>query len=119
MRRLRILTWATRPDYLTSAAQTGHEVLVVPPAESRSAHAELRRQKVDLILFQRPQHYLDEQYEILTSAQRRVPKVYLEFEPPREHPVDSRHVVTEASVLVVHVSHFNRLMWDHGRTPSR
>jgi hypothetical protein len=131
MRRLRILTWATRPDYLRSLAQTAHELVVVSPGEGRSAHGELapnvheitaaeaRGQKFDLILFQRPQHYLDEQYEILAPAQRRVPKIYLEHEPPREHPVDSRHVVTEASVLVVHVSHFNRLMWDHGHTPSR
>lgn len=131
MRRLRILTWATRPDYLRSLAQTSHELLVVSPGEGRSAHGELpanvqqiapddaRRQKLDLILFQRPQHYLDEQYEILTAAQRRVPKVYLEHEPPGEHPVNSRHVVSEANVVVVHVSHFNRLMWDHGLTPSR
>ena len=119
MRRLRILTWPTRPDYLRSLAQTGHDFLVVPPGESRSAHGELRRQKFDLILFQRPQHYLDEQYEILAPAQRRVPKIYLEHEPPAEHPVSSRHVVSEASVTVIHVSHFNRLMWDHGLTPSR
>lgn len=119
MRRLRILTWATRPDYLRSLARTGHEFLVVPPGVDRSAHSELRRQRIDLILFQRPQHYLDEQYEILTPAQRRAPKVYLEHEPPREHPVDSRHVVSEPDVVVVHVSHFNRLMWDHGATPTR
>jgi hypothetical protein len=130
MRRLRILTWSTRPDYLRCLAQTSHELVVVSPPQGRSDHGwpenvrlvdveEARRQKVDLILFQRPQHYLDEQYEILTAAQRRVPKVYLEHEPPREHPVDSRHVVTEAGVLVVHHSHYNRLMWDHGRTPTR
>ena len=131
MRRLRILTWATRPDYLHCLAHTGHELLVVSPDPCRSDHGEAppnllaigadeaRRQKVDLILFQQPQHYLDEQYEILTAAQRRAPKVYLEHEPPREHPVDSRHVVSETGVLVVHVAHFNRLMWDHGRTPTR
>lgn len=130
MRRLRILTWPTRPDYLRCLAQTSHELVVVSPAQGRSDHGdypanvravsaeEARRQKIDLILFQRPQHYLDEQYELLTPAQRRVPKVYLEHEPPREHPVDSRHVVTEAGVLVVHVAQFNRLMWDHGHTPT-
>jgi len=130
MRRLRIFTWATRPDYLRCLAQTPHELIVVSPG-GRAEHGDLppnvhavspeeaRRQKLDLILFQRPQHYLDEQYELLTSAQRRAAKVYLEHEPPREHPVDSRHVVSEANVPVVHVSHFNRLMWDHGHTPTR
>ena len=131
MRRLRILTWATRPEYLRCLAQTGHELLVVTPSQARSDHGEppanvhllapdeARRQKIDLLLFQRPQHYLDEQYELLASAQRRVPKVYLEHEPPREHPVDSRHVVSETDVVVVHLSHFSRLMWDHGKVPTR
>jgi len=130
MRHLRILTWATRPDYLRCLAQTSHELLVISPGV-RSEHGdcppnvhqvsaeEARRQKFDLILFQQPGHYLDDQYELLTAAQRRAAKVYLEHEPPREHPVDSRHVVSEANVPVVHVSHFNRLMWDHGHTPTR
>lgn len=130
MRRLRILTWPTRPDYLRTLARTGHELIVVGGGPGRPDHAwpenvrevapeEARRQKVDMLLFQRPQHYLDEQYELLAAAQRRVPKIYLEHEPPWEHPVDSRHVVSEADVLVVHVAHYNRLMWDHGRTPTR
>ena len=130
MRRLRILTWATRPDYLRCLAQTSHELLVVssrgrsehgdfPPNVHEVGAEEARRQKLDLILFQRPKHYLDDQYELLAPAQRRAPKIYLEHEPPREHPVDSRHVVSEASVPVVHVSHFNRLMWDHGHAPTR
>ena len=130
MRRLRILTWAGRPDYLRCLAETCHELIVVAagrephrgdamPNVQTIAAQEARRQKFDLILFQRPQHYLDEQYELLTPAQRRAPKIYLEHEPPREHPVDSRHVVTEEDVTVVHVAHFNRLMWDHGRVPTR
>ncbi|MEA3194881.1 MAG: hypothetical protein QOD26_3214 [Betaproteobacteria bacterium] len=131
MRRLRILTWATRLDYLRCLAETPHELIVVSSGQGRSDHGEFppnvhaigaeeaRRQKIDLVLFQQPGQYLDEQYEILTTAQRRVPKVYLEHEPPREHPVDSCHVVTDAGVPVVHVSHFNRLMWDHGHLPTR
>jgi hypothetical protein len=131
MRRLRILTWANRPEYLRCLAHTPHELIVVTPSQGHSAQGEplpnvhliapedARRQKLDVILFQRPQHYLDEQYELLTSAQRRAAKVYLEHEPPREHPVDSRHVVSEEDVVVVHVARYNRLMWDHGRVPTR
>jgi len=131
MRSLKILTWAARPDYLRSLAHTSHELMVVSSAQGHSGHGdfppnvravdarEARRQKIDLILFQRPTDYLDEQYEILTAAQRRAPKIYLEHEPPREHPVESRHVVSESGVPVVHVSHFNRLMWDHGQTETR
>src|ERR1041385_241892 len=131
MRRLRILTWAARADYLRSLANTSHDFLVVSADQSRSDHGgpahnlhpigadEARRQKIDLILFQRPRHYLDEQYEILGPAQRRAPKVYLEHEPPRDHARESRHVVSDTDVVVVHVAHFNRLMWDHGRTQTR
>ena len=127
MRRLRILTWAARPEYLRGLAQTSHELLVVgrsdhdeaAPHVRAVAPEEARRQKFDVILFQRPQNYLDDQYEQLTSAQRRAPKIYLEHEPPRDHPVDSRHVVSDAGVVVVHVSHFNRLMWDHGGLRAR
>jgi glycosyltransferase involved in cell wall biosynthesis len=127
VRRLRILTWATRPDFLRCLAQTSHELLVVGRSDHDEAapnvHAvaleEARRQKIDLILFQQPRHYLDDQYEQLTSGQRRVPKIYVEHEPPREHPVDSRHVVSDGDVVVVHTSHFNRLMWDHGGLATR
>lgn len=72
----------------------------------------------DCILFQSPQNYLVDQYTILTPEQRDLPKIYLEHDPPREHPTDTRHVVSDPSVLVVDVTHFNNLMWDHGGTPS-
>jgi glycosyltransferase involved in cell wall biosynthesis len=32
--------------------------------------------------------------------------------------VHSRHPVDDPNVLLVHVTHFNRLMWDNGRTPT-
>jgi glycosyltransferase involved in cell wall biosynthesis len=86
-----------------------HEV----PAE------EVRRLDLDCVLFQSHRNYLHDQYEILTGAQRRLPRVYLEHDPPREHPTDTRHPVDDPDVLLVHVTHFNNLMWDNNRTPSR
>jgi glycosyltransferase involved in cell wall biosynthesis len=45
--------------------------------------------------------------------------VYLEHDPPREHPTDTRHVVAEDPVTVlVHVTPFNALMWDSGAIPT-
>ena len=38
---------------------------------------------------------------------------------PREHPTDTRHVVDDPDVLLIHVTAFNELMWDSGRTPTR
>src|SRR5690606_32176717 len=54
-----------------------------------------------------------------TPAQRRLPRIYLEHDTPREHPTDMRHPVNDPEVLLVHVTHFNALMWDSGRTPVR
>lgn len=137
MGRLKILTWHTHSSYLLYLTQAPHDFYVLsrpgrPPGYAgRSGHmrwganvhdlpaAEARRARFDLIVFQDEPQYLDDQYELLTPAQRRVPKIYLEHDPPREHPVDSRHPVTGRDVLVVHVTHFNRLMWDNGATPTR
>jgi glycosyltransferase involved in cell wall biosynthesis len=137
MRRLRILTWHTHGSYLYYLTQAPHDFFVLsrpdrPPGYGgRCGHlpwgdnvhdlpvAEAKRQKLDLVLFQDDHHYLDDQYDLLTPAQRRLPQIYLEHDPPREHPVDSRHIVTDPDVLLVHCTAFNRLMWDNGATPSR
>jgi glycosyltransferase involved in cell wall biosynthesis len=137
MRRLKILTWHTHGSYLYYLTQAPHDFFVLskpdrPPGYGgRCGHlpwgdnlhdlpvAEAKRQKLDLVLFQDDHQYLDDQYEFLTPAQRRLPQIYLEHDPPREHPVDSRHIVTDPDVLLVHCTAFNRLMWHNGATPTR
>src|SRR5581483_11484118 len=47
-----------------------------------------------------------------------LPQIYLEHDPPRASPLDTPHVVDDPNVLLVHVTHFNRLMWNSGRTPT-
>jgi hypothetical protein len=71
-----------------------------------------------VILFQHRKNYEVDQYEILSEAQRKLPKIYLEHDPPQEHPTNTRHWVDDPSVLLVHVTGFNRLMWDSNRTPT-
>ena len=137
MRRLNILTWHTHGAYLYYLTQAPHEfhVLSKPgrPAGyggvcghlpwGRNVHdlpvAAARRQPLDLILFQDDPQYLEDQYDLLTPAQRALPKIYLEHDPPRGHPVDERHIVRRRDVLLVHCTHFNRLMWDSGPAPTR
>jgi hypothetical protein len=136
-RRLRILTWHTHGAYLYYLTQAPHDFYVLSKPGRRAGYGgrcgdmprgenvhdlrveEAKRQPLDLILFQDDLQYLDDQYEFLSAAQRRLPKIYLEHDPPREHPVDSRHIVTDEDVLVVHCTAFNRLMWDNGRSPTR
>jgi glycosyltransferase involved in cell wall biosynthesis len=137
MRRLNILTWHTHGTYLHYLTQAPHDFYVLskpdrPPGYGgRCGHmpwgdnvhdlavAEAKRQPLDLIVFQDDHQYVEDQHRFLSPAQRRLPKIYIEHDPPREHPVEARHVVAEDDVLVVHVTAFNRLMWDNGRTPTR
>ena len=80
---------------------------------------EVKDLDLDAILYQSQKNYLEDQHEILSEAQRRLPRVHLEHDPPRQQPTDTRHVVDDPNVLLVHVTHFNDLMWDSGRTPTR
>ena len=137
MRRLNILTWHTHGNYLYYLTQAPHEFYVLSKAGRPPGYAgvsghlpwganvhdlpagEAKRQPIDVILFQDDAQYLDDQHDLLTAAQRALPKIYLEHDPPREHPVDTRHPVRRPDVLLVHCTHFNRLMWDSGPTPTR
>ncbi len=135
--RLRILTWHVHGSYLFYLVQCPHN-FCLPVKEGRpegyagrttsyawpeNVHelpaGELRNQDFDCILFQSRQNYLVDQFEILSDAQRQLPRLYLEHDPPREHPTDTRHIVDDPSMLLIDVTPFNNLMWDHGRTPTR
>ena len=135
-RLLSILTWHVHGGYLYHLSRIRHE-LVLPvkpgrppgfcgrtpsypwPDNVREVPAEaVRTMEFDCILFQQQQNYLVDQYEILSPAQRSLPKVYIEHDPPRQHPTDTRHVVDDPNVLLVHVTPFNALMWDSGGTPT-
>lgn len=85
----------------------GDNVIEVP-ADEVSLH------EFDCILFQTNQNFLTDQYEVLSETQRALPKIYLEHDPPRQHPTDTRHIISDPEITVVHVTHFNKLMWDNG-----
>ena len=137
MRRLNILTWHTHGAYLYYLTQAPHEFYVLskpdrPPGYGGvcgelpfgpNVHdlpvAEARREKIDLVLFQDDAQYLEDQYDFLSAAQRAAPKIYLEHDPPRAHPVEERHIAARRDVTIVHCTHFNRLMWDNGLAPTR
>ena len=137
MRPLKILTWHTHGSYLYYLTQAPHQFYVLSrpgrPAGygGRCGHIPWGDNVIDLpvdqaagmqfdcILFQDDDQYLKDQYEFLTPAQRRLPRIYIEHDTPREHPTDMRHPVDDPEVLLVHVTHFNALMWDSGGTPTR
>jgi hypothetical protein len=137
MRRLKILTWHTHGSYLYYLTQAPHDFHVLsrsgrPPGYGgRSGHIpwgdnvfdlpveEVQRHDFDCILFQDDPQYLKDQYLYLSPAQRSLPRIYLEHDPPRDHPTDMPHPVDDANMLLVHVTPFNALMWDSGQTPVR
>jgi len=134
---VRILTWHIHGSYLYYLTQVPHTFYLPVKAGWPTGYGgrrgnfawgdnvvdvpagEVRDREFDCILFQSRQNWDTDQYEILSEAQRRLPRLYLEHDPPRESPTDTRHPVDDPDVLLVHVTHFNDLMWDSGRTPTR
>lgn len=134
---MRILTWHVHGSYLYYLAHAPHDFyLPVKPGGpegygGRSGNfawpdnvhevpaEHVRDIQLDCVLFQSRDNYVRDQHEILSEEQRRLPRIYLEHDPPREHPTDTRHPVDDPDALLVHVTHFNDLMWDSGRTPTR
>jgi len=138
-RPLKVLTWHIHGSYLYYLLQTPHEFYVPVRADRCEAYGGLPKNSsfdwpanaheipaqdvaaldLDVILFQAKRNYLHDQFEILTEDQRTLPRVYLEHDPPREHPTDTHHWVDDPNALLIHVTQFNRLMWDSNRTPTR
>jgi glycosyltransferase involved in cell wall biosynthesis len=137
MRPLRILTWHTHGNYLFSLTRAPHEFYVLSKPGRPRGYAgrcgatpwgphvhdlpvdQARRQELDCIVFQDAAQFEKDQYEFLSAAQRDLPRIYIEHDPPREHTTDTRHPIDNPNVLLVHVAHFNALMWDNGRSPTR
>jgi len=145
--RIKIFTWHIHGSYLFYLSQGDYDIYI-PVNETKSEGyvgrgetfpfgsnvievpaAQVRELDFDIILFQTDENYLRDQFEVLSEAQRSLPKIYLEHDPPWDHPTDARHPVTDPSVTLVHVTHFNSLMWhspglqtlviEHGVTSSK
>ncbi|MEZ5410138.1 MAG: glycosyltransferase family 4 protein [Acidimicrobiales bacterium] len=135
-RRLRILTWHVHGAYLWYLSHIPHDLIVpVKPGRpegygGRSGTlrwpdnlyevpaAQVADLELDAVLFQSHRNWLVDQHEILSPSQRRLPRLHLEHDPPRGSPTDTVHPVDDPEVLVVHVTPFNRLMWDCGPCPT-
>jgi hypothetical protein len=136
-RRLKVLTWHVHGSYLYYLSQTPHDFWL--PTKPGRPHPfggrtesfdfgpnvheidaeDVRNQQFDVILYQSAANYLEHGPAILSAEQQRLPRLFLEHDPPRQHPTDTRHWVDDPDVTVVHVTAFNRLMWDNGGNPTR
>lgn len=136
-RRLRVLTWHVHGNYLYYLTQAPHEFWLVTRPGNPAGHAgrtgvlpwggnvhevdaaQVPGHEFDLVLYQHREHWENDRHAVLSEAQRHLPSIYLEHDPPQCNPFCERHWVDRADTLLVHVTHFNRLMWNNGDTPTR
>lgn len=133
--RLKIFTWHIHGSYLYYLSQGNYDLYIpVDPLKGEGyigrgsfrfgdnvhevAAQDVRQMEFDCILFQSPKNYLVDQHVIFSAEQHAIPKIYLEHDPPRNSPTDTCHIVDDPDMTLVHVTHFNNLMWNNNHTPS-
>jgi glycosyltransferase involved in cell wall biosynthesis len=79
----------------------------------------VRNLDIDVVVLQTPQNLREDMLELLNPNQRRLPTLYLEHNVPRPDAVNMRHPFADEPGLLVHVTPYNRLMWDNGPRPTR
>lgn len=139
-RALRILHWHVHGSWTTSFVQGRHTYLLPtwtepdvggrvrrhggrPAAWDWPASAvevpveELRGTDVDVVVLQRPQEIELVERHLGRRPGVDLPAVYLEHNAPRGDVPLTRHPVADRpDLLLVHVTHFNELFYDNGRS---
>lgn len=134
---MRILIWHVHGSWTTAFVQGGHDLLlpVVPgrdawgrgrastwtwPERAREVPVQdLAATVFDLVIVQRP-----EELDLVADWTGRrpgqdVPAIYVEHNTPGGAVPFTRHPLAgRDDIPVVHVTHFNRLMWDCGAAPT-
>lgn len=131
IRPLTIFTWHIHGTYLYYLSKGDYEIYIPVTKEKEEGYygkghtfpfgdnvkeipaEEVRNMQFDCILFQTNKNWLVDQYEILSEEQRKLPRIYLEHDPPSHHPTDTKHIVNDPDIVMVHVSNFNKLMWSN------
>ncbi|WP_280402756.1 glycosyltransferase [Nocardia carnea] len=135
-RELRVLLWHVHGSWTTSFVRGRHRYLLPvvagggpwgrgrcgrdwPTAEEIPADA-LRDAEPDVVVLQRPEELGLAERWLGRRPGTDIPAVYVEHNAPREGAATSRHPLAERTdIPLVHVTHFNDLMWDSGRAPTR
>ncbi|HEY0878051.1 MAG TPA: glycosyltransferase family 4 protein [Zeimonas sp.] len=135
--RLQVLTWHVHGNYLYYLSQAAHDFHLVTLPGHPAGHAgrvgslpwgdnvfevradEVSRRRFDCVLYQSRRHWDEDRFRWLGDAQRALPAVYLEHDPPQQHPTATRHPAADGDAHIVHVTAFNALMWDNGSARTR
>jgi hypothetical protein len=135
---MRVLIWHLHGSWTTSFVQGTHTYLV-PVTEDRGPFGlgrartwdwpssvieiepgQLASEPVDVVVLQRPQELALATAWLGRLPGRDVPAVYLEHDTPWDAAAGSRHPMADTpGIMIVHVTRFNAVYWDCGRTPVR
>ncbi|MEN6450266.1 MAG: glycosyltransferase [Thermoguttaceae bacterium] len=133
---LRVFTWHIHGNYLWYLSYTGHHFYLPVDRTNHPGYGgrgrtfpfghnvhdvpvdQIARCPFDCILYQHRDNW-ERGRRWLSPSQEKLPSIYLEHDPPLESPTDELHWYDNPAGLLVHVTPFNALMWDSGRTPCR
>jgi glycosyltransferase involved in cell wall biosynthesis len=137
---VRILLWHVHGSWTTAFVQGGHDYLIPvlpgrppegrgrpsrpgtfdwPPNAAEITPGQLGKAEIDVAIAQRPS-----ELELIARWTGRqpgpdLPVVYLEHNAPQGAVANMRHpAADQPGLVIVHVTHFNQLFWDCGRTPT-
>jgi glycosyltransferase involved in cell wall biosynthesis len=130
-----ILLWHVHGSWTTAFVHGKHRYLV-PVTEDRGPYglgrartyawpdtvdevtpAALAAEDVDLVILQRPEEYDLAGQWLGRRVGRDLPAIYVEHNTPKGDVPNTRHEFADRDeLLIAHVTHFNSLYWDTGRT---
>ena len=132
---MRILIWHVHGSWLNAFVRGRHEyvVPVVPgrgpdgrgrartwdwPANVREVSPQaLASEDIDVVVLQRPHEEKLATQWLRRGIGDKIPIVYVEHNTPRGDAPNTRHPMADRhDVRLVHVTHFNSLMWNAGKT---
>jgi hypothetical protein len=133
---VRILCWNVHGSWDTAFVLGAHEYIVPvtpdrgpdgrgiartydwPPSVREVPPGRLPAEDIDLVLLQRPEELTLAERWLGRQPGRDLPAVYVEHNTPRGDVPDTRHLLASRDdILLVHVTHYNALLWDSGRAP--
>lgn len=133
--RLRILLWHVHGSWTESFVHGGHRYFVPSlaeggpwgrglagrdwPAAEEVPVDRLKDVDPDVVILQRPEEINLVARWLHRRPGKELPAVYVEHNAPWPHAATSRHPLSDRDdILLVHVTHFNELMWDTGLAPT-
>jgi hypothetical protein len=129
---MRVLAWHVHGGWMDAFVRGPHDYLIPRdpyagewgrglagrswPAAREVALHDLHGEDVDIVVLQRTEELVLAEALLGRRPGRDVPAVFVEHNAPKPAAATTRHPLADQDdIAIVHVTHFNRLMWDAGR----